>query len=566
MTSVKKKRIFTWIWVAVFVLAAALRLVRLGHIPLNNMEADIALQAQAIAEGREGHIGPETAVIGLTGFSFFIFEAGNFLARFWAALFGSLIVFVPLIFKKFIGGKAAILSAFFFAIAPEMVGLSRILGSPMNVVVFLVLAAGFFALRKPILLGLSVAMGLMSGPGFWIGLLILGLSFLISELLFSFSDSIRSSSLPHKRQFWIRFGLSFLLTVAIVGTSFFRAPQVLSGVFSGLVAFIKGFDAPGITPWFLMPLTFLAYSLSAVAFGLWGSLRALILRERIDLFLFVWWVLGLVFIFLYPASQPADMVWVALPLWLLTARVIVDTFKMPETQRIYVFTAAIMVIIISAFILLALRSLVRQDITQTDQIGLLVTMIGGAVLLAALILLISYGASESIAVTGLVFGLLIVTTAGLISLSVNATGLGSEIETALWYPDEPQLTTRWMEITIDQVMDWNTMESPPIEIVVTTISEPGMAWALRDYGSVWFMPFLSPQSQPGILITDAQGIPEISNSYRGQDLVWSRRALWAQMSPFQYLNWLITRDVPTQDQQIILWVRTDLMPDAQFSP
>jgi len=47
-------------------------------------------------------------------------------------------------------------------------------------------------------------------------------------------------------------------------------------------------------------------------------------------------------------------------------------------------------------------------------------------------------------------------------------------------------------------------------------------------------------------------------------LVWMREVPWQDLSPRQYLTWLVTRDVPTINTQLILWVRTDLMPSGQF--
>ena len=60
-------------------------------------------------------------------------------------------------------------------------------------------------------------------------------------------------------------------------------------------------------------------------------------------------------------------------------------------------------------------------------------------------------------------------------------------------------------------------------------------------------------------------MPEIAGGYRGQDLVWESWPLWSQMDAFDYLSWLLTRDVPVVTENVIIWVRTDLMPDAQFS-
>ena len=87
-----------------------------------------------------------------------------------------------------------------------------------------------------------------------------------------------------------------------------------------------------------------------------------------------------------------------------------------------------------------------------------------------------------------------------------------------------------------------------------------MRWLLRDDHDVTFVTYAPPQSEPGILITSDQEMPEIAGGYRGQGLVWESRAAWSQMTAFDYLSWLLTRDAPVINENVIIWVRTDLMP------
>jgi predicted membrane-bound mannosyltransferase len=152
-----------------FALALAFRLIRLNNLALNDYEAEIALQALEAARGSGTQFGSQAAYVGLTGFLFYIFSASNFLARFLPALIGSLIIFVPLLFREQIGSWSATILAVILAISPEMVGLSRIIGSPMMAFVLLLLSLGLFIRRKPILMGIALALGLMSGEGFWGG-------------------------------------------------------------------------------------------------------------------------------------------------------------------------------------------------------------------------------------------------------------------------------------------------------------------------------------------------------------------------------------------------------------
>lgn len=547
-----------------FLLALAFRLIRLGFWPLQHFEAEIALQALAASEGLRRSLGPHMAVVGLTAFDFFIFSSSNFLARFWTALIGSLVVLIPFLFREHLGKRTAIWISFLLAISPEMVGLSRISGSPMVAMVCLLLGLAFISRQKPILAGAMLALGLMGGPGFWFGVVILGISVILSSRFFNLKSLFNLHHIINPSQFWLRLGISFSVVVILIGTSFFLAPAGLSGVFSGLFDFLKGFSEPYTTPFFLLPLTLLAYTSPALLLGLWGSLRGVMNRNYLDSILTIWWLAGLVFIFLYPGSQPADMIWVTLPLWVLSLRVLMVHLKLPDSSWL-VFTGTIlMVIVVSAFIMLSVRTIVRPSLSQDQQLNALIAIVGGMILMVAFILLVNFGWSFEMAFSGFLSGLLIVFCALLISLSVTTTGLAPELSHELWYPDEPYLSSQWLRVSLDRALGWNKKRDTPLEIAVVDLDTPGMRWILRDDLDVQFLPYIPPASRPGILITDEFGNPELTESYRGQDLVWARNTQWENMTTFQYLNWLITREVPTTTQQIIFWLRTDLMPDDQF--
>jgi hypothetical protein len=548
-----------------FILALGFRLIHLGSIPLSNSESEIALQALSIAEGLKTGISSHVAVLGLTSFAFYLTNASVFLARFWPAVFGAFIVLIPFLYRKQIGVWPAIGLSYFLAISPEMVATSRVVGSPMSALVFLLFAGGFLLKEKPLLFGVCLALGLMSGPGFWMGILIIGVSFLIIKLI---NRTYPTGILVFHRkdQLFYLAGLAFGLTLLVIGTGFFRSAFILSGTFEGLVEFTKGFNSSEVTPRYLLPLALLAYSIGPLVFGIWGSVRGILLNNKMDVFLVSWWIVGMVIIFTYPGSDPADLVWITLPLWFLSARVISQIFHLPTDRKWLMAISAIVVVIITTFILMALRSLLNYGVGQREQLNYLIAILGGLVFVVALILLLGFGWSKEVALSGLLIGIIVVMSAGLISISVKGTGLGSDNPKEIWYPHEPVLITRWMEKSIDQILDWNLRSNSTEGIIVSGFDSPGMRWALNNYDNVYFEPGLSPRSEPEILITSVEAEPEISNSYRGQDLVWSERIPWESMTPYQVLKWLVTRDAPVIGQEVILWVRTDLMPDAQFSP
>ncbi len=446
------------------------------------------------------------------------------------------------------------------AISPEMVGLARIVGSPMMAMVFLIAALGFWLGGKPILAGMSLALGLMSGPGFWVGVVLIGLSLALVAWLAGGQDMLSQAIAGRQKTHWTHFGLAFAVTLLVVGTGFFLAPAGLSGIFSGLVDFILGFGQSRTASAGLIPFALLAYGAGAVVFGLWGGIRGLLIKSRLDLFLFIWAGLALVFLLVYPASRPADVIWVTLPLWVLSARVAAFAWRKPESARLVAAIGALMVVVVFAFMLLAVRTLVSPNLPQAQQINYLIALVGGVVLVVAVIFLVSYGWSEEVARASLLLGLAVIFSAGMVSVSVNSTGIGPETPYTLWYPEETVLTPEWLTVTIDRTLVWNARGTEPVSIAVAGLDSPGLRWALRHYEPLDFVPFVPPQTQPGVVLTAFGVIPEISHGYQGQSLVWARTVPWRGLTSGQYLTWLITREAPTIPQEVILWVRTDLMP------
>lgn len=566
MNNLKKPTLHYLLLFGALALTFAFRLIRLGAMPLVDSEAAIALETLSIAQGGPREVSSFPAIVGLTGFDFFIFQPGNFLARFWGAFFSGLIVILPFLFRERIGLWGATAVSIFLALSPEMVGPSRLLGSPMMAMACLLLGLGFLFLRKPIPSGIFLALGLMGGPGFWFGALVLGLSFLAANWLFEAGSVFASHQIERKGRFWLLFGLSFGLAILVIGTGFFMAPDLLSGVFSGLVVFFQGIFQPWPIPIKLRLLALLAYATGPVVFGLWGGVRGLILRNKLDLFLLMWSGVGLVFYLAYPAADPSYLIWATLPLWILAGRAFVQVWRFPKQSKLVVIGTLTLVIVASAFMLLALRALIRPGLTQEQQLNTFIALIGGLILLVAVVLLVHFGWGEEVALAGFSSSLIILLLAGLVSLSVNTTSLNPEPSQELWFPKDPMVSPKWLQVSIDRVLNWNEVRDEPVEIVVANYDNPALKWALQAYSPVDFVPYLAPQSRPGILITDVQAIPEIASAYRGQDLVWSEQVEWDKMTAFQTLEWMITRDAPTEQKRIILWVRTDLMPDAQFSP
>ena len=175
----------TILYLLAFLLALGLRFARLGELPLTDSEARLALDALSISQGGSPALSSHVAYTNLTAVLFFIFGSFNFLARFWPALAGSALVFVPLVFREQVRPRPALILAFFFAIDPAFVALSRQAGGPILTVAASLLAAGFWFRRQPRLAGIFLALALLSGPALWPGLLGLLLAWMLSRFTYT---------------------------------------------------------------------------------------------------------------------------------------------------------------------------------------------------------------------------------------------------------------------------------------------------------------------------------------------------------------------------------------------
>jgi predicted membrane-bound mannosyltransferase len=164
-------------WFA-FLLALGFRFIQLGASSLTDSEANLALQALHVAQGKSPLLDPQPAYILFTSILFAVIESTNFMARFGPALVGSALIFVPYFFREKINARPALILAFLFAFSPGLVALSRQASGTILAVSFLLFAWGMWINRRAIAWGIFLGLALLSGPSLWAGLLPLGLVWL----------------------------------------------------------------------------------------------------------------------------------------------------------------------------------------------------------------------------------------------------------------------------------------------------------------------------------------------------------------------------------------------------
>ena len=157
-----------------FILALIVRLIWLGHNPLTESEAAWANQSLALSRGEPTTIGPQPLYVLFTGLVFGVVKASEAWARLLPALCGSLLVLLPLLFRRQMGTsawarRAGVVLAFGLALDPGVVALSRQAGSSLPALSLLLLAVGLGFSRRWNLAGITLGLALLAGPAFWQG-------------------------------------------------------------------------------------------------------------------------------------------------------------------------------------------------------------------------------------------------------------------------------------------------------------------------------------------------------------------------------------------------------------
>ncbi|HEY5901822.1 MAG TPA: hypothetical protein VIU39_04665 [Anaerolineales bacterium] len=552
-----------WLYALAFVLALALRLIRLGAFPLADAEALQGLQAMQVAAGARGAIGPNPAYALITGALFFLFDHSNFIARLVPALMGALLVLAPALFKSRLKPRVAVILAFFLALDPGLLAVSRQAGSGILAVAALVFAWGFWERGRPRAAGISAALALLGGPAFWAGLLGLALSWAILQSMDRPAPPNEAEAAPRAaRAPFVTEPLkpaltAFLITFVLLGTLFFTVPGGLTGALEALLAYLRGWVTPSKITGRVISFALLAYQPLTVLLALAALVRGWIGGSRRVIRLTVWALVTLLLAVFYPGHQIQDLAWALIPLSALAALELSRHFDMRREERLEVGGVLLLTSLILIFAWLDLASLPWTP-GPSGEANLRIWLFAGALfLLAVSILLVAVGWSARSARLGAVWGVTLML--GLYSLSAGlaAGRLRANYTSELWaagtYPVHAALLTS----TVDDLSQWSRGNNDAQPVTIYNYDSAALRWLLRDHAPV-VVDGLDPASAPPLLITPLMDNPGLAARYRGQDFTWDQEPAWDAARANDWVRWLVLRDMPQQYKTLILWARDDL--------
>ena len=574
-----------WLYWLAFLIALGFRLIQLGASPLTDSEATLALQALHLAQGKAPLLGPQPGYILFTSILFSVINTTNFMARFLPAIAGSALVFAPYFFRDKIKPRPALILAFLLAIDPGLVALSRQAGGAMMSVAFLLFAWGMWRNQRLISAGIFAGFALLSGPSLWAGLLVLGLTWLFLQGMRSnpepdgkAEEQPQGSTLPitNYQSLLNQYRptlLAILITLLFGGTLFFLSPNGLSAWLSALPEYLRGWTAPSSMSAGRVLLAFLAYEPLGIFLALLALLRGYRTKSRRILRLSLWLGVALLLAVFY--RQTTELVWVIIPLLTLAALELSRAIYIFAEERIEVGVVVLALMILLVYLWFNVSKIALDPISNLASTTLpffgrtiqlagapYMVLLGTFLIMILCVAFVAFGWSTRTAWLGTTWAFVIYLGIYSLAAAWGSSGLRAVNGVELWSSDQAPAQPELLVASVDDVSEFSLGHDQSQPVTIMGIDSPALEWVLRDR-SVEMVSTLNPQVAPPIVITpimDGLGLPA---AYRGQDFTWRQRPLWEQIQNPEWIRWLVFRQLPRENETIILWVRDDLFPDAR---
>ena len=530
----------TILYILILLLAFALRFADLGVQPLTEFEAGVAVPAYSLANGGSPDLGDQPAYVLLTGPVFSLLGSTEFFARLLPAIFGLALVVLPYFWRDLLGQKIALVLSLALALDPGMVAISRLASGHM-----IALSAGLLALTawrysRPIAAGILVSIAFLASPLIFFGVIPALMVWLTFRPLQT-PDSNRLRT----------FTIAMALTLVLGGTLFLSVPEGLGGLGATVASFVGGFLRPGV-PIAELGLALLAYALPATAFGLVGAVNAWRRNQSIGKLLSLFAVFSLLLVLVYPGRQVADLLWVVVALWALAATQVADYISLPQRDLNVTLGEFGLMLLLGIFFGIALTKLASG---YNDFL-----FVGLATFILAMMatILIAFGWSRPAAERGFVWAVLLFSALFMLSASIRFSRIEITDANDLWAPGPVTGSSRTFAESLHDLsmLDQGQLNELAVEL---RIDSAALAWQLRKLQDADSGVGVTP---PLIVTPAADAQPEEFVAYRGQSFAARVQRAWSGWPP-NFFAWLFYRQAPTEHEEIILWARADLFPDAQ---
>jgi hypothetical protein len=191
-----------------------------------------------------------------------------------------------------------------------------------------------------------------------------------------------------------------------------------------------------------------------------------------------------------------------------------------------------------------------------------IILLGALLIIILCVSFVAFGWSMRIAWLGTTWAFVIFLGVYSLGSAWGASGLRSQRGFEFWMPGTRPAQADLLDISLKEVSEFSIGHDMSQPVTVVGINSPALEWVLR-HRQVEMITTLNPQVAPPIVITPVMSDLGLPSAYRGQDFIWRQRPLWDQIQNPDWFRWLVFRQLPREDETIVLWVRDDLFPDAR---
>ena len=519
---------FSIFWcLIVGVMGVLLRFYRLGSLPLSDIEVENALLAWLIVDGQKVVDTNWLANSALVNFSqiviFWITDNANPIsARIISALCGSVLIFSPLWFVRYIGKVGAGVTMALLAVSPSLVMISRTADGMSIALVCLVIA----------LLGFERVNSNDKGNG--IGMIILGLvlgimcglSFIIPFLFITFIlvRYLHITKLLLKTFRTTSFGsaLAYIVIGLLIVTSFFRYKYGFMVLTEPWMQWFSGWSSynrmrPGLlTADIIVVNQPLLILLSIVGLGIALHGRSL---ERNLLMLSV---CGLFYGIAYSGVQSRDVVWVIIPLFILCARVGAWASE-GQWSRHELIAITIQGVILGSLMVFGyivfggLEFTFRTPDYSFDRYILtqVLILVG---MLVLVVTLFSLGWSARVSTVSVIIVMLLLSTVWSIHRSYNMVRAPTGGYTTNWHKMWPTGSDELMLKTLENLSLRYVGQQREVDIRVVAPYNRHLAWKLREFTNVKWDESSAVNGYPAVILSPGADISiRTGPGYIGQE-------------------------------------------------
>jgi hypothetical protein len=367
--------------------------------------------------------------------------------------------------------------------------------------------------------------------------------------------------------------LALTVTLLFGGTLFFLSPNGLSAWLSALPAYLKGWtSASPMTPG-RMIFAFFAYEPLGIFLAVLSLIRGYRTKSRRILRTGLWLGVSLLLAIFY--RQTSELVWAIIPLLTLAALELARAFNIFAEERVEVGVVVLALMILLAYIWFDVSKIALDPSSQLAATTLPIfgrnIQISGApyvILLGAILIIIlcvsfvAFGWSVRTAWLGTTWAFVLFLGVYSLAAAWGSSGVRSPNGLELWTPDPAPTQADLLLASVDDVSEFSLGHPQSQPVTIMGIDSPALEWILKDR-EVEDVDELNTQVAPPIVITPLMNDLGLPSAYRGQDFTWRQRPLWEGIKTPDWIRWLVFRQLPRDNETIILWVRDDLFPDAR---